>query len=204
MKKANLPPLLVLPALALMLAAGCASSPASRFFVLPPPVRIEEGEHIDLTDAAYRVGILPVRLAPYLHNPQIATRLSDEEIRVDEFNRWGIPLADGIPPALALSMLTELPDTHIDVYPWSGGDSFDCQVLVEIIRFDGAPGKTAGMTALWTVVRGRDFDDIVARRVSHYEEDVRSNTYAALAEAMSQLVARLGKDISAAVRELQR
>ena len=189
-------------AFGLLSAYGCASSPPARFFELPAPIQLTAGQHIDLAETKRLVGILPIKLAAYLNGPQIVTRLGPEEIHPDEFNRWGIPLADSIATTLALRMLQELPGTYIDVYPWSGGNTFDYQVRVEIARFDGTLGKSASMTAQWTIVRGRNSDAIIARDISYYTQPVGDKTYEALTKAMSKLVVMLADDISAKIRGL--
>lgn len=189
-------------ALGLLAAGGCGTSRAARFFELPAPLQLASGQNLNLADAKQRVGLLPIKLAAYLNGPQIVTRLGDEEIRVDEFNRWGIPLADSIASTLALQMLQDLPGTYIDVFPWSGGTAFDYQVRVEIGRFDGALGKSASLTAQWTITRGRNADAVVARNISHYSQPVEGDTYEALTRAMSKLVVMLARDISAAIRGL--
>ncbi len=200
MQSANLRVLAVV--LGLLSACGCASSPPARFFELPAPIQLTAGQHIDLAETKRLVGILPIKLAAYLNNPQIVTRLGPEEIHPDEFNRWGTPLADSIASVLALRMLQELPGTYIDVYPWPGGSTFDYQVRVEITRFDGALGKSASMAAQWTIVRGRNTDAIIARGISYYTQPIENKTYSALTQAMSKLVVMLADDISAKVRGL--
>lgn len=187
-------------ALGLLWACGCATSPQSRFFELPAPLQLKDGQHLNLADTKQRVGLLPIKLAAYLNGPQIVTRLGEEEIYVDEFNRWGIPLADSIASTLALQMLQDLPGTYIDVFPWPGGTPFDYQVRVDIGRFDGTLGKSASLNAQWTIVRGRNPEAVVARNISHYSQPVEGKTYEALTQAMSKLVVMLADDISAAIR----
>ncbi|NCD34015.1 MAG: membrane integrity-associated transporter subunit PqiC [Spartobacteria bacterium] len=191
--------LLPVLSLALLLTAGCASSPMSHFYILPTPLKLNAGEQVDLSETKQVVGLLPVKIAAYLDRPQIVTRLSRDEIYVDEFNRWGIALPDSILNTLGMELLKKIPDTYIDVYPWSGGGKFDYQILVEIIQFDGKLGKTAGMTAQWTVTRGQNPDDIVERRIAFYQEPVPEATYGSLLQSMSKLVASLAGDISQSI-----
>ncbi len=186
--------------LGLLAAGGCGTSREARFFELPTPLRLESGQRLNLADTRQRIGLLPVKLAAYLNGPQIVTRVGDEEIRLDEFNRWGIPLADSVAAVLALAMLEALPGTYIDVFPWSGGSAFDYQVRVEIGRFDGTLGKSASLNAQWTVVRGRNPEAVVARNLVHYSQPVEGKTYEALTRAMSRLIVLLANDISTAIR----
>ncbi len=203
MKTHEFPPGILVPALSLaaLLACGCMSSPGSRFFVLPSALPSGPGHELDLASTRHLVGILPVKLAPYLNGPQIVTRIDDEEVKVDEFNRWGIPLDDGIGATLATGMLLNLPETYVDVHPWTGSGAFDCQVSVQVLRFDGALGRSATLIAEWTVVRGRNPADIVARKISRYSLPVEGNDYPALTRTMTRLIISLSEDISAAIRE---
>jgi uncharacterized lipoprotein YmbA len=190
------------PLLGICWICGCASSPEARFFELPAPLTLKSGQRVDLISAKRRVGLLPIKLAAYLNGPQIVTRLSDEEIHPDEYHRWGIPLADSIAATLAIQMIRDLPGTQVNVYPWSGAAVLDYEVRVEVFRFDGALGKTASLTAQWTITRGRNPDALAARNISHYIQPVEGDTYEALVGTMARLVGLLANDISAAIREL--
>lgn len=203
MRKNGFLPTALRPALLLtaLLACGCMSSPNSRFFVLPSTLPSGPGHELNLASTRHLVGILPVKLASYLNGPQIVTRIDDEEVKVDEFNRWGIPLADGIAATLATGMLMNLPETYVDVHPWAGSGTFDCQVSVHVLRFDGALGRNATLIAEWTVVRGRNPADIVARKISRYSLPVEGSDYPALTRTMTRLIISLAEDISAAIRE---
>lgn len=189
-----------LSACALAVCAGCASSRPSRFFVLPMPPEMSTDDEVNLSDPRYRVGILPVELSAYLDRPQIVTRISEEEISVDEFNRWAAPLADGIAEAMSRRMLTKLPDTDIDIRPWPDSKRFDYQVDVAIGRLDGTPGISSRLDAEWTVIRGRNADDIVAKQISRYEAEMTDKSCAALLRSMSSLVTMLSDDISDAIK----
>jgi uncharacterized protein len=184
----------------MVFAGGCASSPASRFYTLPSQLELMPGQEVDLAGTRLLVGLLPVRLAPYLNGPQIITRVGESEVYVDEFNRWGVPLADGIAAVLAQGLLKDLPGTYVDVHPFTGSGVFDCQVFVDVHRFDGLPGETATLVAEWSVVRGRSKESLIARKISVYRQEAGGSDYPALVQAMAELVIQLARDVSAAIR----
>ena len=73
-----------------MVLFGCASTPQTRFFVLSSISGSEkmgnrEGER------CFAIGIAPVKIPEYLDQPEIVTRITENEVRVDEFARWAEP-----------------------------------------------------------------------------------------------------------------
>ncbi len=105
---------------ALVLAtAACVSlkrTPEARFFVLQslvePPAAPREPVGI--------VGIESVLLPGHLDRPQIVTWAGPNEMRTDEFLRWGEPLGEGITRTLAEDLAGLLPDHQLVRRPWSG------------------------------------------------------------------------------------
>ena len=59
-------------------AAGCATSPPSRFYLLTPIAQEGSASGASTTDQRIAIGVGPVDLPDYLNRPQIVTRESSK------------------------------------------------------------------------------------------------------------------------------
>jgi uncharacterized lipoprotein YmbA len=185
-------------ALTALLLAGCGGERTiqPRFYVLtataPPAIAEPAAGREPVT-----VGVGPVRLPAYLDRPQIVTRRAADEIEVAEFDRWGEPLADGVPRTIANDLSALLPQDSVAVFPWPAGRTIRYQVLVDVSRFDGAAGGDIVLDARWRVL-GPDRHELVGRR-SVIHEPTGGSGYTAVAAAMSRVLARLSREIAGAL-----
>ena len=79
--------LLVIATLAL---AACATSPPSRFYTLSGP----PAPAAPATTLSIAVG--PVAIPAVVDRPEIVVSVGENEVWLDEFNRWASPLAEAI------------------------------------------------------------------------------------------------------------
>ena len=77
-----------LPLAGLAWLAGCASSPASSFYILSPLPEAKARQET-LVEGGVSLGIGPVTLPDYLDRPQRVSGLGTQRIEVDEYQRWG-------------------------------------------------------------------------------------------------------------------
>ena len=73
--------------LAVCLSACAGKSASSNFYVLSPLPQSKLSGSESKT-----IGVFPVAMPDYLDRPQIVTRVSENEIKLDEFSRWAEPL----------------------------------------------------------------------------------------------------------------
>ena len=184
-----------------MLAQGCGGerTASSRFYILtplPPPAATGAGAGGD----PITIGVGPVRLPAYLDRAQIVTRRGADEIDVAEFDRWGEPLSDGVPRTIANDLAALRPADNVALFPWPAGRPVRYHVLVDVSRFEGAPGGDVVLDARWRIM-GDDRKELVARR-SVVTEAVGGSGYPAIAAAMSRALATLSRQIAAAVGSL--
>ncbi len=179
-----------------LLFAGCLSpSPDVHFYVLPSP---EPAVPAALSlPAGPRVGVLPVNLPDYLrHSQMILRHEGDPAIIVDDYNRWGEDLSDGIARVLGEAITNRLADVRGVALPQRAGVPVDLRVHVEIRRFEGTPGGKVWLDALWGVQRGGK--PVLG---GHYALDADAgNSVADMVNALSGLIDALGADIAAGVR----
>jgi uncharacterized lipoprotein YmbA len=174
--------------------AGCATSPATRFYVLTP-VAPGDGDAWPVSDGV-TVGVRSVTVFDGLDRPQIMTRTGPNTVRFAEFDRWSGSLRESVMQVIATNLATLLPGDQVAIYPWTPGTSVDRQVMVEITRFDGELGGQCALQARWRVL-GRRAPAI------HGESTLTAASgrdYAALVAAQSRLLGELSTEIARAIR----
>jgi hypothetical protein len=178
------------------LAAGCASTPASRFYTLSAA----STPAVASSDLSVVVG--PVSVPAVVDRPQIVVRVGPNQVRPDEFNRWASPLQDNISRVVAENLVVMLGTPRVMQSPQTLSADADYRAAIEVQRFESAPGEAATLDAVWTVSRTKDSKSQTGRTT--VREPSPESGYDALAAAHSRAVARLSRDIAEAVQTLAR
>lgn len=177
-------------------AAGCGTSPPSRFYTLSPVATPAA------TPSNVFVAVGPVTIPAVVDRPEIVVSAGPNELKLDEFNRWASPLQDNVARALAENLVAALGTPRVILFPQQLASDPEYRVAVEIRTFESVPGVSTALDAVWTVRRAKDGKTETGRTSAR--ETVPDSSYEALAAAHSRAVARLAQDIANAVRGLQR
>jgi uncharacterized lipoprotein YmbA len=185
---------IAIPCVVLILAAGCGSSPSSRFYTLsatPAPA----GTPSDLS-----VAVGPVTIPAVIDRPQIVVSAGPNQVQLDEFNRWAAPLQSNISRVVADNLAALLGTPRVSLFPQTMSAAADYRVAIQVQTFDSAPGEAATLDAVWTVSRSKDGKSQTGRTA--VREAAPQGGFDGLAAAHSRALARLSQDIAAAVRGL--
>lgn len=175
-------------------AAGCAS-PRSSFYTLNATAKPATAT------ADYAVSVGPVSVPSAVDRPQIVLRVAPHEVAVDQFHRWAAPLPEAIARVVAEDLAGILGTHHVTVFPGRTAAGARYRVLVDVIRFDSAPGEAATLDAAWTVLRAPDGATRAGRTTS--AEPVPDREFATLAAAHSRALGHLSADVADAIRALE-
>ncbi len=189
---------LVVAVAAAALLAGCAGSPASRYYTLASPV--PSGSTGASSSAGPAVSVGPVTIPALVDRPEIVVTVGRNEVWLDEYHRWAAPLADAIGLALVGQLAALLPSPQVTLLSQSPGGPTGARVAIEVQRFDSVPGSHALLDAAFTV-----HDTVTGRTTTGrttVREPVREPGYDALAAAHSRALARLAADITTAIRDV--
>jgi len=194
-------------AAALLLGVGCVSlkrTPEARFFVLrsvaEPPAAA--------TPNAQRgfVAVMPVRIPGHLDRPQLVTWTAPGELRIDEFLRWGEPLDAGFTRTLAENLAALLPEHMVARAPWRSSAEPRCRVATELRVFGLQANGEVRLDGRWALLPARAEQPLARGTASLSRGPLASGPAGvdpgAEVEAMSELVAELGREIADAVRAL--
>jgi len=183
----------LLLALVICLSACAGKSASSKFYVLSPLPQSKLSGADGTT-----IGVFPVSMPDYLDRPQIVTRVSDNEIKLDEFSRWAEPLKESFYTALVDNLSTLLNHEKIIKTSHNLGTPTTLQVGVEVLQFDGALGGDVVLSVKWGLFGERGKNVLIAKR-SSFKEPTGAATYEALVAAQSRAVAALSREIAEAI-----
>jgi len=191
---------------AVLLAAGCNVVPApeadmTRHYVLTSPVP-EPGP----AAGSLRLGFRSVELASYLGTRDIVLRNGTNELVLQDYARWAEPLEAGIGRILRMQLASAPAVGRVYPQPFPLDGERDYDVSVSVLHCEG--GTPAGMishptarfSAVFEISTVGTSPKVVARRAFTAPEAAwDGRDYARLAELLSEDVARLGRDIVAAL-----
>jgi uncharacterized lipoprotein YmbA len=188
---------------ALLIAGGCASSPSPRQYVFAPDEGWKSVATRDVGSSQYIIRFAPVRLPDYLDRPQIVTRASENQIFIDEFHRWGVPLNVTVTEVLGASISMNLPDAYVDVMPSRDRKADGYQIQVDIVRLDGTLGGMVELIAQWKVVSTGDSSETVAQKLTLYQQKADNESYESYVNAIRKSLSTLGADMAGVIKEHQ-
>jgi hypothetical protein len=178
---------------ALVAGSGC-TSPRSNFYTLDSAAKPVA------TGADYSVAVGPVSVPSAVDRPQIVVRIAPNQVAIDEFHRWVSPLPDAIARVVAENLAAMLGTPHVTVFsrPTAAGARY--RVLIDVLRFESAPGDAAILDAVWTVRSAEDGTTRSGRTT--VREPVMGREYSTLAAAHSSALGRLSAELAGAIRGL--
>jgi uncharacterized lipoprotein YmbA len=184
----------VLLALTLCLYSCAGKSASSKFYVLSPlpqpALSAAEGTTI---------GVFPVAMPDYLDRPQIVTRASENEIKIDEFSRWAEPLKESFTRALVQNLSSLLNTVKVIKTTANTGFPMALQVGAEVVQFDGSLGGDAVLIVKWALFEA-DGKKLLLAKKSSFKEPTGAASYEALVAAQSRAVAALSREIAEAIK----
>jgi uncharacterized lipoprotein YmbA len=184
----------VLVALVVCFSACAGKSAPSKFYVLSslPQSALSAAE-------GTTIGVLPVAMPDYLDRPQIVTRPSENEIKIDEFSRWAEPLKESFTRALVQNLSSLLDTAKVIRTTGSTGFPMALQVGVEVVQFDGTLGGDIVLIVKWGIFGEGGKKLLIAKR-SSFKEPTGAATYEALVAAESRAVAALSREVVEAIK----
>jgi uncharacterized lipoprotein YmbA len=187
-----------------VILAGCASSPSSKFYQLNSLQNRTSITRDASLEQNLIIAIGPVRIPDYLDRPQIVTRAGKNELRLSEFDRWAGSLESDVTCVLVEDISGLLPADRFSIVRWTPylesqvPASYRVAVLVD--RFEGTPGDSVLLKAQWEVfTRNRS---LLLKRESLIREQINGGSYDALVAAMSSALERLSQDIADGIRSV--
>jgi uncharacterized lipoprotein YmbA len=125
-------------------------------------------------------------------------RTASDRARLEDFNRWDMPLQDNLAGVIADNLAALLGTPRVTRFPKTPAAQADFRVIVDVQRFESVKGESATLDAVWSVRRMRD--GAVQTQRTSVSEPVLGESFEALAVAHSRAAARLSQDIARALQ----
>src|SRR5216110_987902 len=93
------------------LAAGCGTSPPSRFYTLSPASAPAS------PPSTLLIAVGPVTIPAVVDRSEFVVTIGQNELRIDEFNRWAAPLQDSIARTIAENLVLMLGTPRVILFP---------------------------------------------------------------------------------------
>jgi len=188
--------LMSLSTIALCFLAGCATSPASKFYTLSAVQVVEQSSNA----APVAIAIDPVTVPELVDRSQIVTKLDTNRVSIDEFARWAEPLKSQIPRVLAADLAQFIPGAIVSTYPQRVDDNA-YRVSVDVQSFDASTNGAVTVAVIWSVRAPNRRERVSGRSVVHETAD--GPGYDALVKAHSRALASVS-DIAVATHSAMR
>ena len=185
----------VLAALLVLLAA-CGAAPKERFYTLTDGRGGGGGATLPSLDYAVVVG--PVFVPEVVDRPQLVLRMAGSEVRIEDQARWAEPLRQAIGRVMAVNIAHGLSNARVSSQGQGTTGEADFRVVIDVQRFDSAPGVAATIEVTWTVRRAMSGEQETVR--VRIEEPVSGPDYEALVAAHARAIARVSDGIVTAIR----
>jgi uncharacterized lipoprotein YmbA len=190
----------VLPAACLL---GGRGTPPTRFHKLESLQNLEPERKALASLPATAVAVGPIELAVYLNRPQIVTVSAEQELRVNEFERWAEPLKASITRVVSDNLALLLNTTRVAAVSAQAFPKADYQVAIDISRFDGTPDGLAVLQARWRILSGGgDLRLSQSTLMKEPAPGAPGNDFSSLVKTQSRLVAGLSREIAQGIAAL--
>jgi uncharacterized lipoprotein YmbA len=133
------------------LAAGCASTPPSSFYLLTP-IQEAFSRDVDLSGGSISVGIGPVIFPQFLDRPQIVVRGGSNRLELNEFHRWGGTVQDDFLRVWGENLAHLLGSSRIVIFPTEARMPIDFRITAEVVSFAAQPDGEVVLKVRWAVM----------------------------------------------------
>ncbi len=179
----------LIPLLALLTLAGCASSPPTRYFALDP---VSAGAAA-AGDTGTPVKVDAVHIPPALDRDSMVRGESNNQLQISSQDRWAGDLGEMIRRVLTQDLAQRLPSGMV-VAPESPAPASARGLVIDILTFQPQAGEVV-LDADWTLLQGTQANPVL-RRSAHLTQSATSSAQGE-AEAMSALLGQLADEIAA-------
>lgn len=173
--------------------AGCGTSPQERFFTLASDPAPESTSATGTAPISIIVG--PVTVPELVDRPQFVVRAAANRVEIAEQARWAAPLKNEIPRVVADHLGRLIAGSRTATSSSRATTTPDYRVMIDIKRFDSAPGDGATIEASWTV-KGRAGASLGGRSLVR---EPSGGSYDELVMAHSRALNIVSRDIAAAI-----
>ncbi|MBF0573097.1 MAG: membrane integrity-associated transporter subunit PqiC [Desulfamplus sp.] len=191
----------------LIFLSGCITSQPSKFYILTPTKYSSDKSNSSVK--TIKLGLGPISIAKYLDRSQLVVRLTENQIKLEDFHQWAGSPRDDIPAILFENISNFLGIDTIYKYPWRSHTDIDYQVVVDIIQLDGRPDTSVRIVARWEILKADNLKTIKVGKADFTEpvsetltNSISGNIFDSFVAAQSRTIGKLSSMIAKSLIEL--
>jgi hypothetical protein len=187
----------------LALITGCTVVPSAkvdttRFFVLSSP---DISSTTSNATSGIRVSIKKIEIPAYLHTRSIVVNQSNNEVHIEDMNRWAESLDSGIGRVLKAGLLQNKHIGSVEFAPLSIDAERDYDISITVHKCEGFIGTAGSAVAQFSATVEIATPNPKSQVVAKYnfvsqEQTWDGSDFTKLAEALSKDILALGSDIA--------
>ena len=191
--------LIPLLAAAMMLPAGCGTSPAARFYALSSLAESKSQDAAETQKEKTVVSVGPVGIPEYMDRQQIVTRNSRNQLSLGDFDLWGGSLENDVNRVIVDNLSVLLEPKGISAVTWRSRVPSSYTISVSMTRFE-ASGDTVILKSQWGIVETGGLSAETVRE-SSITKRLAGKDYKDIVGGMSDALSDLSREIAIAVEK---
>ena len=188
----------ILILLSVILFTHCGSSPPIHKYILTPTIE-NDTETLSETKEI-TIGIGSIEFSEYLKRPEIVSFKGNNELNVDEFNRWAEPLEKNFERVLIENLSRLIPTDRIYIFPWQEEEPNSFQITIVVNEFGMRSDSSVVLDARWSVSKKFKRDFLMTQR-SFYTDNAVGVSIEGKVALLSELIGKFSRDLANEIRK---
>ena len=181
--------------LSVILFTHCGSSPPTQKYILTPSIKNDTETLSEKETTKITIGIGSIEFSEYLKRPEIVSFKGNNELNVDEFNRWAEPLEKNFERVLIENLSRLIPTDRIYIFPWQEEEPNSFQITIAVNEFGMRSDSSVVLDARWSVSKKVKRDFLMTQR-SFYTENAAGVSIEGKVALLSDLIGNFSRDIA--------
>ena len=185
--------------ISVILFTYCSSAPVQKY-ILTPSIESDTETRSDKETTDITIGIGSIEFSDYLKRPEIVSFKGNNELNVDEFNRWAEPLNENFERVLIENLSRLIPTDRIYIFPWQEEEPNSFQISIVVNEFGMRSDSSVVLDARWNVSKSFKRDFLITQK-SFYTDNASGVSIEGIVILLSNLVGNFSRDIANEIRK---
>ena len=185
--------------ISVILFTYCSSAPVQKY-ILTPSIESDTETRSDKETTDITIGIGSIEFSDYLKRPEIVSFKGNNELNIDELNRWAEPLEKNFERVLIENLSRLIPTDRIYIFPLQEEEPNSFQISIVVNEFGMRSDSSVVLDARWNVSKSFKRDFLMTQR-SFYTDNASGVSLEGTVTLLSNLVGNFSRDIANEIRK---
>ena len=144
------------------------------------------------------LGVARIRLPSLLDRKGMVLRQDKFSVEVSEQYQWAGVLREEFNESLVSGLQAGLPQTRLQVAPWTLEQTPDYYLVVTVLAFEGAPQAQAGLRGSWQLLQGSS-NRLIKAGTMNFTRPVQGKDVKDVVQVQNELMGDLVRQVIAAL-----